>query len=195
MLARSNCKGVNNINIPCSCPPDRASFIAQLNQNVNAGFVINNPSVKGVTFPTDDSKASKLARLFTATVTLQNLHGPGVGCPQAATTFGAQQAAIEAGTDTPAAPSAPAAPAAPAEPAAPASGGVDTSLVPDFGVVAGTSPDGTGNCKGINNINIPCSCPPARDEFIAVRPPRLPSPSPFPSLPSAPSSSSSCRVA
>ncbi|OSC97876.1 hypothetical protein PYCCODRAFT_1454700 [Trametes coccinea BRFM310] len=48
------------------------------------------------------------------------------------------------------------------------SGGVNPSLVPDFGVVAGTDPDGTGNClKGINNnINIPCSCPPPRNEFI-----------------------------
>ena len=50
MLARSNCKGVNNIHSPCSCPPDRTLFIAQLNQNVNTSFVINNPSVKGVTF-------------------------------------------------------------------------------------------------------------------------------------------------
>lgn len=139
-----------------------------LNQNVAAGFVINNPSV-GISFPEDGSKASQLARLNAATVTLQNIHGPGVGCPQAATTFGAQLKAIQAEPDTPApAPSAPAAPA-PAPPAnnAAAAGGVDPALVPDFGVAPGTSPDGTGNCKGLNNINIPCSCPPSRDEFIA----------------------------
>ncbi|KAI0718218.1 hypothetical protein C8T65DRAFT_737451 [Cerioporus squamosus] len=121
-----DCDGVAGANgqpikIPCTCPPDRNSFIALLNQNVAAGFVVNNPS---------------------------NIKGPGVGCPQAATTFGAQAAAIQAEPDTPA-PSAPAAaaPAAPANNAAPAAGGVDPSLVPDFG--------------------IPCTCPPSRDDFLA----------------------------
>ncbi|RPD55050.1 hypothetical protein L227DRAFT_580027 [Lentinus tigrinus ALCF2SS1-6] len=157
------------IKIPCACPPDRTQFIQLLNQNVAAGHVINNPSV-GISFPEDGSKASQLARLNAATVTLQNIHGPGVGCPQAATTFGAQAAAVQAEPDTPAA-SAPAASApaasAPANNAAPASGGVDPALVPDFGVTPGQSPDGTGNCKGVNNINIPCTCPPSRDEFLA----------------------------
>ncbi|KAL7279514.1 hypothetical protein PYCCODRAFT_1439817 [Trametes coccinea BRFM310] len=183
-----NCDGILGANgkpilIPCQCPPPRDQFIDLLNQNVNAGFVINNPSV-GISFPEDDSKASALARLNAATVTLQNIHGPGVGCPQAATTFGAQAQAINNGQDPASVvsqgvpqPSGAAAPAsapaattsAAAAPAASpaASGGVDPSLVPDFGVVAGTDPDGTGNCKGINNINIPCSCPPPRDEFIA----------------------------
>ncbi|KAH9895304.1 hypothetical protein C8Q73DRAFT_730720 [Cubamyces lactineus] len=181
-----NCDGIlgadgKPILIPCACPPPRDQFIQLLNQNVAAGFVINNPSV-GISFPEDNSQASALARLNAATVTLQNIHGPGVGCPQAATTFGAQAQAIQNGQDpnsvvnkgvpTPnggnnaaAAPSAAAPP--PASSPAPAAGGVDPSLVPDFGVVAGTDPDGTGNCKGINNINIPCSCPPPRDQFIA----------------------------
>ncbi|CDO74891.1 hypothetical protein BN946_scf184461.g3 [Trametes cinnabarina] len=47
---------------------------------------------------------------------------------------------------------------------APASG-VDPSSVPNFGVVAGMDPNGTGNCIGINTIKIPCSCPPLRDHI------------------------------
>ena len=60
-----------------------------------AGFVTTNPSVK-VTFPTDGSTASQLARLNAAAVTLQNLEGPGKGCPIASTTFTAQGKAIGA---------------------------------------------------------------------------------------------------
>lgn len=94
-----NCDGVDvngtPAKIPCSCPPDRDTFVADLNANVAAGHAVNNPSVD-VSFPTDSSKASQLARLNAATITLQNLNGPGVGCPQVATTFAAQQAAIEA---------------------------------------------------------------------------------------------------
>jgi hypothetical protein len=161
-----NCDGVNGIKIPCSCPPDRNTFIADLNANVAAGHATNNPSI-AVSFPTDNSQASQLARIQAALVTLQNLRGPGVGCPASSTTFVAQQAAIQAGTAAPASTPAPA-PAAPAAPqAAPATGGVDASLVPEFGVTAGQSPDGTGNCIGINNIKIPCSCPPDRNTFIA----------------------------
>ncbi|OBZ71453.1 hypothetical protein A0H81_08519 [Grifola frondosa] len=167
-----NCDGVNGPNgqpilIPCSCPPDRNTFIADLNGNLAAGHVVNNPSV-GISFPTDNSQASQLARLEAATVTLQNLHGPGVGCPQAATTFGAQVQAIQSGA-TPAAAPPPAAPApaAPAPPPPTAAGGVDPSLVPAFGVVAGTSPDGHGNCAGVNGVLIPCSCPPDRNAFIS----------------------------
>ncbi|KAF9068543.1 hypothetical protein BDP27DRAFT_1392656 [Rhodocollybia butyracea] len=170
-----NCDGINGPNgqpilIPCSCPPDLATFTADLNANVAAGHATNNPSI-AVSFPTDSSQASASARIEAAIVTLQNLNGPGVGCPAASTTFVAQQAAIQAGTAPPApAPASPAAaPAAPAPaPAAPApAGGVDASLVPQFGVTAGQSPDGTGNCIGINNIKIPCSCPPDRNTFIA----------------------------
>ena len=57
--------------------------------------MINNPSVS-LSFPEDDSKASKLARLFAATVTLQNLNGPGVGCPAVATVYGQLQQQINA---------------------------------------------------------------------------------------------------
>lgn len=67
----------------------------ELSQNVAVGFVINNPSVH-LSFPTDDSKASKLARLNAASDTLQNISGPGKGCPIVSTTFQAQAAAINA---------------------------------------------------------------------------------------------------
>ncbi|KAF9479919.1 hypothetical protein BDN70DRAFT_878222 [Pholiota conissans] len=173
-----DCDGIPNaqgvpIKIPCICPPDRATFIADLNANVAAGHAVNNTGVQ-VTFPTDNSKASQLARITAATITLQNLRGPGVGCPQAATTFGAQAAAIQAGTAASApAPVSSATPAsAPAAPAAPAAGGVDPALVPEFGVQAGVNPTGTGDCDGIPNaqgvpIKIPCICPPDRATFIA----------------------------
>jgi len=183
-----DCDGITNaagqvVKIPCSCPPDRGSFIASLSGNVAAGEVVNNPSVK-VSFPTDNSKASQLARIQTAIVTLQNLRGPGVGCPAASTTFLAQQKAVAAGPDTgsPAPAPAPASPApAPASPApapespapAPApAGGVDPNLVPQFDVQAGLNPTGTGDCDGIKNaagqvVKIPCSCPPDRGSFIA----------------------------
>lgn len=101
-----NCDGaVNGANgkpvlIPCQCPPNSTFFLSALNQNVAAGFVTTNPSVK-VTFPTDNSTASQLARLNAAAVTLQNLEGPGKGCPIASTTFTAQGKAIEAGGSSP----------------------------------------------------------------------------------------------
>lgn len=68
-----------------------------LNQNVAAGFVTTNPTVK-LSFPVDNSTASQLARLNAAAVTLQNLEGPGVGCPVSSTTFSAQHKAIDAET-------------------------------------------------------------------------------------------------
>ena len=147
----SNCKGINDINIPCSCPPERGEFIRQLNANVAAGHAINNPSVQ-LSFPQDNSKASALARFHAATVTLQNLNGPGVGCPQVATTWSAQVQAIQNGPDpvpgVPAAAPPPPPPAAPAPPppppAAPAAGGVNPALIPEFGVQRGDRPDGTG---------------------------------------------------
>ena len=67
----------------------------ELNQNVNAGFVINNPSVK-LSFPTDNSQASQNARLNAAAVTLQNLNGPGVGCPAVSTVYAQLQQQINA---------------------------------------------------------------------------------------------------
>jgi hypothetical protein len=61
---------------------------------------LNNPTVQ-LLFPTDDSKQSQSARLNAAAITLQNLNGPGKGCPVVSTTFGAQQRVINAGTNTP----------------------------------------------------------------------------------------------
>jgi len=161
-----DCDGVNGIKIPCSCPPNRDDFINSLNANVDAGHAVNNPSVT-VSFPADDSKASQLTRMQAALVTLQNLNGPGVGCPAASTTFLAQQQAIQNGPDTPAPP--------PTERAPQNNGGgdnggngggVDPNLVPQFGIEAGQNPTGTGDCDGVNGIKIPCTCPPDRGAFI-----------------------------
>lgn len=169
-----DCDGIPNaqgvpIKIPCSCPPDRNSFIASLNANVAAGHAVNNPTIS-VSFPTDNSKASQLARLNAATVTLQNLRGPGVGCPAASTTFNAQTQAVQDGTAAPP-PAAPAPPAGSPAASPPVAGGVNPALVPQFGLAAGLNPTGTGDCDGIPNaqgvpIKIPCSCPPDRASFI-----------------------------
>jgi hypothetical protein len=45
---------------------------------------------------------------------------------------------------------------------------LDAYLVPDFGIHAGQSPDGSGTCLGLNNARIPCNCPPDRQEFILM---------------------------
>ncbi|KAJ7145033.1 hypothetical protein C8R46DRAFT_1011617 [Mycena filopes] len=163
-----DCDGINGVKIPCTCPPSRDSFIASLSADVAAGHNVNNPGVPSP-FPTDGSTASQITRIQTSITALQNLFGPGVGCPAAATTFLAQIKALQSGAQAPAPAPAPAAPA-PA-PAAPAPAGFDGSLVPQFGVTAGTNPTGTGDCDGINGIKIPCTCPPSRDSFIAVRSP------------------------
>ncbi|KAJ6556556.1 hypothetical protein DFH09DRAFT_1491093 [Mycena vulgaris] len=170
-----DCDGVNGIKIPCSCPPSRDSFIASLSADVAAGHDINNPGVLAP-FPTDGSVVSQITRIQTSVTTLQNLFGPGKGCPASSTTFLAQIKALQAGgaaAPPPPAPAPPApAPPAPAPPAptptpAPTAGGVDPNLVPQFGVSPGVNPTGSGNCDGINGIKIPCSCPPNRDLFIA----------------------------
>ncbi|KAK0244523.1 hypothetical protein EDD85DRAFT_898396 [Armillaria nabsnona] len=189
-----DCDGITGANgspvlIPCICPPNRDTFIQSLNANVNAGFVVNNPSVQ-VSFPEDDSQASQLARIQTAIVTLQNINGTGKGCPAASTTFVAQQKAIQQGTTAASATSSPvasssssvtssSAPAAVSSPVASdnsagtdtTESGVDPSLVPEFGIEAGVNPSGTGNCDGTTGADgkpvlIPCSCPPERDSFI-----------------------------
>ncbi|KAK2465305.1 hypothetical protein APHAL10511_002659 [Amanita phalloides] len=158
-----DCDGITNaqgqvVKIPCSCPPDRNSFIQSLSANVAAGHVLNNPSVP-VTFPADSSAQSQIARLQTAIVTLQNLHGPGVGCPAASATFLRQQQALTVAAAQPLARQPSQVPL------------VNPALVPEFGVQAGQNPDGTGNCDGIKNaqgkiVEIPCSCPPDRNAFI-----------------------------
>ena len=135
------------IKIPCTCPPDRQTFVQvslhllpllvdshhihqKLNANVAAGNVINNPSVP-ISFPEDNSNASQLARLNAATVTLQNLNGPGVGCPVVSTTFQAQAAAINAGAPPPAARRQAASTPAQIE-----------ALAPSLGFTAGKNPTG-----------------------------------------------------
>jgi len=63
--------------------------LQDLSNNAAAGHAINNPGI-GVTFSndaTDQSNPTKIARIQAAIVTLQNLNGPGVGCPAASTTF------------------------------------------------------------------------------------------------------------
>lgn len=116
--------------------------------------MIENPSVQ-LTFPSDNSTASQLARIDACLVTLQNLNGTGVGCPASSTTFVAQQKAIAAESSSPSA-ATPAATTAVSSVAAvasatststaasSASSGVDPNLVPQFGVQAGVNPDGTG---------------------------------------------------
>lgn len=157
--------------------------------NIAAGHAVNN-SVVAFNFPTDDSVASQEARITAASITLQNLFGPGVGCPVAATTFGAQAAALQNGQTAPpattAAPPATTAAPAPSTTAAapPATSSVTSAnglslaqidaLTPQFGFSSGVNPTGTGDCDGAVNgadgkpIKVPCSCPPARDIFIQV---------------------------
>jgi len=180
-----NCDGAVNgangkpVEVPCACPPDRQTFINSLNANVAAGHAVHNPTVD-VSFPTDDSKASQLARINTALVTLQNLNGPGQGCPAASTTFVAQQKAIQdgtaaaagstgassgsAGSSSPAAAapaaknSATAAAAASTSTSAVASGaGIDATIAavaPQLGGQAGKNPNGSGSCDGaVNGAN------------------------------------------
>ena len=65
-----------------------------------AGHAVHNPTVK-VNFPLDNSTSSLLARFNAASDTLQNLNGPGQGCPIVSTTFQAQVAAINAGKPLP----------------------------------------------------------------------------------------------
>jgi hypothetical protein len=145
-------------------------------ENVQAGFAVNNPSVK-VTFPTGDSKEDKSGRITAASITIQNLNGPGKGCPFASTKLGALQNAINNGTDvnSPANPPADNTPAnntlpidtpannttptddTPANnttpvPNTPANGSPDaatiTRLAPALGFKSGVNPTGTGDCDG-----------------------------------------------
>jgi hypothetical protein len=79
--------------IPCACPPTRDAFIGALFRDVSLGHAANNPSVQ-VSFPTGDSVQDKKARITAGTIALQNLNGPGQGCPNVSTTFAAQSAAL-----------------------------------------------------------------------------------------------------
>jgi hypothetical protein len=63
--------------------------LQQLSDNAAAGHAINNPGV-ALSFSNDaadQSNPTKIARVQASIITLQNLHGPGVGCPAASTTF------------------------------------------------------------------------------------------------------------
>ncbi|KIK96157.1 hypothetical protein PAXRUDRAFT_773355 [Paxillus rubicundulus Ve08.2h10] len=196
-----NCDGAVNgtngkpIQVPCQCPPNSTFFLDALNKNVAAGFVTTNPTVK-LTFPTDNSTASQLARLNAAAVTLQNLEGPGVGCPISSTMFTAQHKAIEAETTNVTSAAPPGANATalsgPLPSTVPSPAPVDTTvttppsgnatsptddqiaaLAPPLGWQSGINPDGTGNCDGaVNGTNgkpilIPCQCPPDQAHYIS----------------------------
>ncbi|EPQ54796.1 hypothetical protein GLOTRDRAFT_11410, partial [Gloeophyllum trabeum ATCC 11539] len=162
------------IKIPCACPPARDTLIQSLNANVNAGHAVNNPSV-AVTFPTDGSQQSQITRINAVLVTIQNLNGPGKGCPASSTTLLAQQKAIAAGGSAAPAPApSPAPAAAPAASPAASGGATDVaSLAPALGFQSGVNPTGTGDCDGAVNgadgkpIKVPCACPPAQDEYIS----------------------------
>lgn len=167
------------IKIPCACPPNQATFDQALSQDVAAGHAVHNPSV-AVSFPTDSSVQSQIIRVQTAIVTLQNLNGPGQGCPAVSTTFSAQLKALQnGGSPAPApAPAAASPPATAAVPAAASGGGglsagqID-ALAPQFGHASGVNPTGTGDCDGAVNgangqpIKVPCACPPPRGQFIS----------------------------
>jgi hypothetical protein len=61
--------------------------VQALVQNVLAGAAVNNSAVR-VVFPLGNGTADAQARITAAEITLQNLRGPGVGCPASATTLG-----------------------------------------------------------------------------------------------------------
>ncbi|KAK0201544.1 hypothetical protein DFS33DRAFT_1477763 [Desarmillaria ectypa] len=95
-----NCDGTtgadgNPVLIPCSCPPERNSFIKSLSANVAAGHAVNN-TVVAIDFPTDNSTASQITRITAVLISLQNLEGPGVGCPASSTTLLAQMKTLQA---------------------------------------------------------------------------------------------------
>jgi hypothetical protein len=84
---KGSCDGFNAasqsvVNIPCSCPPSRASFLAALEKNVAAGNV-QGDKIQFNNDASDESPATNKQRATAMLVTLQNLNGAGVGCPAA----------------------------------------------------------------------------------------------------------------
>ncbi|KAL1864096.1 hypothetical protein Daus18300_007876 [Diaporthe australafricana] len=84
---QGSCDGFNAassavVNIPCSCPPSRASFLAALDKNVAAGSV-QGEKVQFSNDASDQSAGTNKQRATAMLVTLQNLNGAGVGCPAA----------------------------------------------------------------------------------------------------------------
>jgi hypothetical protein len=80
--------------VPCACPPTREHFLAALTANVLAGRAVNN-TVVAVSFPTGNSFADYHGRITASAITLQNLEGPGKGCPLVATTLGVQSKQLD----------------------------------------------------------------------------------------------------
>ncbi|KZW01651.1 hypothetical protein EXIGLDRAFT_717235 [Exidia glandulosa HHB12029] len=164
------------IKVPCSCPPSRDVFLQHLQGDVHAGHAVNHPDIP-VNFPTDDSRDAQLARIDAAKISLQNLFGSGVGCPVAATTLLAQEAAVRSGNAPPPPPVAappPPPPEANTAPPPPADNGGDdiARLAPPLGHAAGINPTGTGDCDGAvlrddgTAVKVPCNCPPSQDVYI-----------------------------
>ncbi|KAI9450223.1 hypothetical protein BJY52DRAFT_1126056, partial [Lactarius psammicola] len=195
-----NCDGAvlgadgSPVQVPCSCPPEWALFIEafllyDLNLNVAAGLAVNNTAVQ-VSFPTDNSYTSQLARLTAASVTLQNMRGVGVGCPIESTTFAAQEAALLAGQSEPCDQSQSSTASGTislTSSPTPSSSSTVTSPSPSTSAppgsltenqVAAVAPPlgwqaGTGDCDGAVKstsglpIHVPCSCPPDQDTYIS----------------------------
>lgn len=64
--------------------------------NAVAGKALKNPTVK-ISFPTGNSVDDQKKRITASFITLQNLNGPGKGCPGVSTTLPAQAKALDAG--------------------------------------------------------------------------------------------------
>jgi len=79
----ADCAGLNGKAIPCQCPPLRDDYLKKLNGFVAAGNAFGTP----VKFPEGNDEESKRVRKGALTVTLQNLEGPGKGCPVVSTRF------------------------------------------------------------------------------------------------------------
>jgi hypothetical protein len=143
---------------PCA-PRGRQTFINDLNANVGAYHAIHSPSV-AISLPSDNTVPAAAARAFAAIVTLHSLNRSRQNCPASSTTFSTQLAAAQSGQIAVSAPAPPAltppAPVAPPAPA-PAPSSVDPKLVPQFGVTAGTNPDGA---SAASFPAIPCTATP-----------------------------------
>ncbi|KAG9008507.1 hypothetical protein FRB94_013120 [Tulasnella sp. JGI-2019a] len=175
--------------IPCFCPPSQADFVTALQANVAAGHAVNN-TVVPIAFPTDGSVASQAIRIESGLSTLQNLRGPGVGCPAVSSTLSAQLKVLQSpGATAASAPTAEFAPTAasvptvtPAPSATPVqvsvssssstspSADVIASLAPQLEFESGLNPTGTGDCDGAvpGGPKIPCSCPPSQADFVTA---------------------------
>lgn len=75
------------VNIPCTCPPSRADFLQALGRNVAAGSITTIPDggtpIRFNNDAGDQSPSTIQLRATAMVITLQNLFGPGIGCPAA----------------------------------------------------------------------------------------------------------------